>query len=325
MAGLLLSFSACSNPLSSRQFQAIYGNDDRIERAAITDPVILERARSTVGIVPHTLLSPMADGSYSYTPRTTRPQGAPPFCPGERFAEQPQLPLCTGTLIAPDLVLTAAHCLGFPQLCDPRTGCRHGNQVCPQATFVFDWAVDSANGSVPSSFQENQVARCSEILAAERDAMRGLDWVLIRLDRLMLDRAPVPLATAEEMPLLGDSVYQISHPMGWPQKFLGGAQVIPGELPHTLYSNTDTYVGSSGGPLFASSHHKLVAILRGGTRDFENVFEEDLMCTRSRVCTAERCQGETYMPISLIRSQLVPYLEGPTQIQASSFRSARKR
>ena len=54
------------------------------------------------------------------------------MCPDERFAAQPANADCSATLIAPDIMLTAGHCINS----------------CGDSRFVFDYYV-TAGGTLP--------------------------------------------------------------------------------------------------------------------------------------------------------------------------------
>ncbi len=300
----LAVLTACSGQAGRNLFLAIYGNDDRREAALVTDPATVSRARATVGILPRSLLQPQADGSYTYRTRHSTP-GARPFCEGERFADQPQLPGCTGVLVGPDLILTAGHCVDLAPLCNPQHDCAASQNVCPLLAFAFDWAVDPTTGQVPERFQENQIAFCSQVIAGERDPVRHIDWALIRTDRFITDRTPAPLAGPTEIPTEGTPVVQISHVMGWPLKVLGGAEIMRVDDEHTLSSNTDTYNGSSGGPLFNARTGRLIGILEGGARDFDIDHSQVTSCNRSHQCAAlNPCRGETYQRVDTIAAEI---------------------
>src|SRR5690606_25377246 len=56
------------------------------------------------------------------------------FCSSERFTEQPNPGMCSGFLIAPDLIATAGHCVTLDNFCE-------------EYEWVFDYKVDEASGA----------------------------------------------------------------------------------------------------------------------------------------------------------------------------------
>ncbi len=293
------SLVACSpvpRPSYNDRSAVIYGEDGRIEVIDETDPLWLEKARATVALVARSQLTPSSDG-HSFQIQT-HPSTLPyPFCPGERFTAQPEVAACTGVLVAPDLILTAAHCLHLPPGCNPETGCDYAAQVCPSVSFLFDWRLDAETRTAPTQIDSHSVYQCRKILAGARDPVQKLDWLLVQLDRETTGRTPVTLPlfpTSKEL-VVGRPVVQIGHPLGRPLKILHGAELLPSQHAHQLVANTDTFVGSSGGPLFDAQTGVLIGLLSTGERDFELDFAQESRCLRSRVCTAETsCLGERY-------------------------------
>ena len=89
------------------------------------------------------------------------------LCADERFANQPAPGWCTAFLVAPDLLVTAGHCLRDPDICE-------------SVAFVFGFQMldeDRAVTSVPAS----QVYYCAEILSLTDEG--DDDWGIVRLDR----------------------------------------------------------------------------------------------------------------------------------------------
>jgi len=84
----------------------INGTDDRVEISQ-TSPTVQTIAKAVLGIFPASGVVQNADGTYHINDFPTQPS----LCANERFASEHSKAGCTGFLIAPDLALTAGHCV----------------------------------------------------------------------------------------------------------------------------------------------------------------------------------------------------------------------
>ena len=87
----------------------IYGADDRSEVFLDPDARLRAASAATAAIVLRSAINVDASGAVSMDAPSA--QEAFSLCPDERFAQQPSAALCTAVLVAPDLALTAGHCL----------------------------------------------------------------------------------------------------------------------------------------------------------------------------------------------------------------------
>src|SRR4029453_16702871 len=120
--------------------------DDRQDPFAYADQVWAARALSfTAALVPTSQINATDPNNINIGNRTLGERLN--VCPDERFASQPANADCSATLIAPDIMLTAGHCINN----------------CADSRFVFDYYV-TANGTLPAITQDDVYA-CSTFLA----------------------------------------------------------------------------------------------------------------------------------------------------------------
>ncbi|MCA9604944.1 MAG: trypsin-like peptidase domain-containing protein, partial [Myxococcales bacterium] len=173
------------------------------------------------------------------------------LCPGERFAGQPCLGFGSGFLVAPDVVVTAGHCVDEAQvpLADVRL------------LFGFEWE----NGGARMRWSEEEVHRIADVQYVVDEAS-GADWGVVRLARPVVGIAPLTVTTRAMKK--GDAVYVIGHPVGLPKKIARQAWVTRDHAASWFETNLDTFGGNSGSPVFHASSHEVCGILVRGARDF---------------------------------------------------------
>jgi protease YdgD len=165
--------------------------------------------------------------------------------------------LCTGALIAPDVVLTAAHCLVHPRTGEPWP---IGN-----VAFVAGWYV----GDMAGHRRAVAVALHPDHLAGDRSADGlGSDIALIRLAEPFAADAVTPFELAQP-PLPGAALTLVSYRRDRPHAptLQGGCpyQAVAGPL---LILACPVTFGASGAPVFAQveGQTRIVGILtaKGG-------------------------------------------------------------
>ncbi len=263
----------------------IYNDDNRTEINEITDPTIQNLAKATVGIIHRSLLVRHSDRSTIdiLSRYYGRSMG---LCENERFYYQPSAPTCTGFLVAPDLIATAGHCVS--------------PGGCPAKAILFNYQLNE-KGEAPYSTQAENVFYCKEVLY--REVSDEQDYALIRLDRAVINIAPLDLT--DNTPTVGENLFTIGHPSGLPKKITTGATVL--EIKNSFFkTNTDSYGGSSGSPLF-NKDNQVVGILVRGEDDYISKpipTDTTLSCKISRVCKDNECRGEDATNISFISQVL---------------------
>jgi S1-C subfamily serine protease len=162
------------------------------------------------------------------------------LCGDEPFVEQRRGALGTAFLVAPDLVVTAAHVLREDDL-----------------HIVFGFSVD-VDGASTIEVPATDVYECENIT---RGALGELDFAVIQLKGKVTGRTPLKIARAPGIGV-GAPVYSLGHPGGLPLKYVDGAAIqTVDEHGMTFVANLDHGPHSSGSPIFDARSHLVEGIL----------------------------------------------------------------
>ena len=189
------------------------------------------------------------------------------LCTEERFFTQPTGAFCTGFLVAPDVIVTAGHCIKESDL--------------PTARFVFGFRMTNPSVAI-TTFPQGDVYRGTTIISRVLDEMTGEDYAVVRLDRAVANVAPLKFRTAGRIADSTD-IYVIGFPSGLPCKVSDNARVSGNSDTFVFNGNLDTYGGNSGSPVFNRVTHEVEGILVRGGKDFEFVADTLSGCIRSVV------------------------------------------
>lgn len=263
--------------------EVIYGDDDRLDVYQVEKANLRALARSTVGLFSASDVT-LDDATGVAALKTDSYRDSYNLCPDEEFVEQRTGAFCSGSLIAPDLIMTAGHCV-------------RSEAACRNTKFVFGFAIESEGAGTPSSVPAAQVYGCSALVGRE-EVGTGADWALVRLDRPVTDREPL-LTTREDAPAPGLPLVVIGHPAGLPTKIAGGASVRDPSPKGYFTANLDTYGGNSGSAVFNAYTGDVVGILVRGEQDYE--WDSARSCRKSKVCPAEGCRGEDVTKVSAVK------------------------
>ncbi len=254
----------------------VYGNDDRLDPYQVSNAVFADAVRgydvalmstsgynatsSDIVTFQGSALGDiqLSDGNY--------------VCADERFTDQLTTAFCSGTLIGPDLILTAGHCVTSAS-------------DCASTRFAFGYEYGSAGQQTVTT---DDIYRCAAIVAREQ-VDDGPDYAVLRTDRTVVGRVPAPVrATHAELPLTS-SLILAGHPYGLPLKIAANAGVLDNRAASLDYfvTTTDSFGGNSGSGIFDSVTGEVVGILVRGQEDF--VYDPTSGCDRVNVCAESGC------------------------------------
>jgi len=261
--------------------QVIYGTDDRIDLYQTENSKLKAMADSTVALMQAGAVK--TEGAVCRL--TTEPYGTGNgLCKDEPFYDQVTAAFCSGSLVAPDIIMTAGHCIT-------------SESACTGTKFVFGFAVKE-KGKMPLTVAASDVYGCKKLLGREQ-VNDGADWALIKLDRPVSGHVPLKLnmtgVIANKTPIV-----VIGHPAGLPTKIAGGSEVRDASLNGYFTANLDTYGGNSGSAVFNAKTGLIEGILVRGENDY--VYRGG--CRVSNVCTADGCRGEDVTKVSSVTDKL---------------------
>ncbi len=232
------------NPMDTAS-RGFYGIDDRKEVEDID--WIKDYTRATAVMIRkkdlkgNKLYAPTLRQELEYAHKTKKFEGV-------RYLDQPIAAYCTGFLIAPDIMVTAGHCIETMDDAD-------------DYLWLFDYTIEN-NYNPRTGYLTvdlNNVYRVTEIMdallydGAQFDEDLNLvdvsyDYSFMKLDRES-DRRPYRFRTGGTVGLFTD-MYTIGCPSGLPLKLTDNAFVVGNSENEWFKTNIDGFPGNSGGPVF---------------------------------------------------------------------------
>ena len=241
--------------IASNGYAIINDQDDRIEAHEAQSELLKKLSDSTAAL---------------FMKNETRLSGgklhlktAPSFaenwgmCEESRFRNQPTHSFCSGTLVGPDLVITAAHCVS-------ESGSFESGWCKKNVRFAFGYKVDK-NGKAPKFLPGSETYECSKIIALENDLRSDTDYfdiALVKLDRKVVGHTPIGINRSTEVILKGTPLTLIGYPAGLPQKIDPAGKIKdPLHNPSSFSVGFDSLGGNSGSPVFNSDTGLLEGVL----------------------------------------------------------------
>ena len=270
---------------------------DLHEISSVCDARILSNAQSVACIMGRDDLDEWNSNELHLTPgvpnlfESVNFQYGKPPCIHEKFQEQLVPGLGTAFLVAPRVLATAAHNIkGKKDLC-----------------FVFGFELDSNTQANKPILKSHQVYEAQEVLYSPKEQE---DWALILLDREVMDRPSLTLASsaiASGVQINSLNLYIIGHPMGLALKYAPEGHIVNNDDASSFEAQIDAYKGNSGSPIFNAQTHEVEAILIEGQKDWVDSTTQDCMQVNTYFSDTDR--HRSYTEHCLRISVLKPYVE----------------
>ena len=263
---LLFSAFAFFSPEALAADKGIYGTDDRkdIFEAA---PTYRKIARSVAAVMSGVM--PAENGMVQLDLHDLKTSFS--LCESEQFGGQPADSFCTASLVGPDLLLTAGHCVASAEICRGKK-------------FVFGYVI-GADGEWPALLPASDIYSCAEIVGSANQGTE--DFAVVRLDRPVTGREPLAVDRSGP-PAPGDKVFAIGTPLGLPLKVADNARVRTVGA-DSFISDLDTFGGNSGSPVFNARTGLIAGVLIAGGQDLA---VKDEVCVVSYVTGQDEGDGE---------------------------------
>ena len=225
----------------------VFGEDDRFAISGGSDARLRGLADSTAALIRKEAIGPSGELSAKSVGEAHH------LCPGENYYNEPSAALCSGVLIAKNMILTAGHCV------------KH----CLEMRIVFGY---SEYGGGTAHIPPSETYECKSAWAGEEENMRT-DIGFVLLDREVTNHQPANTSFIEAK--TGLSVIVIGHSMGMPQKAQTNASIIATSQKMNFFmTDADAEGGQSGSPVFDAGTGKLLGIINKQISE-EGDFEYD--------------------------------------------------
>lgn len=233
--------------------KVIYGIDNREEIFESSDSLMRELAKSTAAKMQNDSLVTDESNPNLVVEKSETLKDWQRLCSSERFINQPTAATCSGFLVAPDVLVTAGHCI-------------YNVSECENHSWVFDYA-NTSEEKAAFTFNKNQIYHCTQIIAREKNTDDMNDYAVLKLDRPVTGRVPLKYRTDGK--ISDDAVLTvIGNPSGLPTKITSGAEIRNNSNPIFFTTNSDTYGRNSGSAVINSKTGVVEGILVRGDVDF---------------------------------------------------------
>jgi hypothetical protein len=271
--------------------KVIYGPDNRVQVADATSEQKQWASATLAQISPREW-----DANFNFTSKTYG--DAFTLCPGERFFDELSVANCSGFLVAPDVVVTAGHCMQSQNDCDN-----------------FKWVLDYKDGATKTS--ADKIFSCERVISQKLEADTQNDYAVIKLDRPVEGRKFFRIRTSGKVATNTDLVL-IGHPSGLSTKVAAGAVVRESSSDIFFSTNTDSFGGNSGSAVINASTGVVEGILVRGDQDYDVIDGPDgNRCRVERECPNNGCAGEDVTRMTAVEG--IPLIADVAQVRKGFF------
>jgi V8-like Glu-specific endopeptidase len=181
-------------------------------------------------------------------------------CSEEKFSKDPSLSYaCSGFLVAPDLMVTAGHCMvNFGE------SINEPEMYCSAYGWLFDYQTDTGGKTQLDAIPADNYYKCKRVVYAIREETFPFrDYALVQLERPVTGRKPFVIA--DKAVTKGDGLTMIGFPFGQPMKVSPSGQVTVNDPTRQSFLTTlSAFEGNSGSVVY-NDKKEAVGILVAGT------------------------------------------------------------
>ena len=258
--------------------------DDKIQGSAL----LQRNIKASAALVAREELKQNGDTTWKLNDKTVQERYR--TCDEFKMSDQVSAAFCSAVLVAPNVILTAAHCLEG----DTLQNCGNSDIV-----FGFDQKIEKSTDKI---LQNSQVYHCKHIREISKSQVQ-VDYALVELDRNVEGVTPVGMPAQIQAMAIGEDIYTIGYPVGTSKKMASGRVREFAKSNQNPKASLDIYYGNSGGPIFDTKTNDLVGVVANGEEDFIKTAQE---CQMPKHCDDNGCLGEMLTPLSKISTQMNP-------------------
>lgn len=258
-------------------YKSIYGKDNRknIYEEGI-DSLTKVMALKVACLIKSSSLKNRGDGTFEIISEG-RLGNLLGLCESEMFTNEPVASFCSGFAISRNLFATAGHCLDDENLNEIR--------------IIYGFRMIDKN--IP-----NLIIPASDIYEPTRIVKRKLDkntledFTIVEVNKEFPDHKIVQIRKNDKVKI-GEELFVIGYPSGIPLKIAADSKVLKNDNNFFFVTNTDTFGGNSGSPVFNKNNNTVEGILVRGHDDYMLVKISNCSVTVKCPQSIGNCTGES--------------------------------